>query len=71
MKIIPKYLSQEYFNRISEVIEKAKQKALENSEQAKRDAHESLKRMGLLDENGKVKKDIVTRERNGNGTNNF
>ena len=71
MKTIPKYPSQEYFDRISEVIETAKQKALENPEQAKKDAHEALKRMGLIDENGKVKKNIVTRKGIDYGADNF
>lgn len=71
METTPKYPSQEYFNRISEVVEMAYQKALENPYQAKQEAHESLKRMGLLGENGKVKRDIVTQERIKYETNNF
>lgn len=60
MKKIVKYPSQEYIDRISEIVETAKRTAHENPEKAKCEAHQALTRMGLLEKNGKAKKQIVT-----------
>lgn len=52
--------SREYNERLAAVVKEMERKFQENPEQARKDAEESLTRMGLM-ENGKIKNRIVTR----------
>ena len=52
--------SQEYLNRIEKIVENAKKLAVDNPKKAQQQAHEALKRMGLLDEKSQAKRNIVT-----------